>query len=210
MKYGRLTVIETFTKRQSNGKMATYAKCLCDCGNTKTLKMNDLKTGNTKSCGCLAHDLLVKRNTKHGLRRHPAYNTYISMMNRCYNPKKKSYKHYGVRGITVCKEWHDIHTFCQWCDQNGFKPELQLDRIDNSKGYSPENCRFVTPKSNLRNTRHNVIIGGKVLREYLDELGEKYNIGFPTLRYRYYVLKHEGKEISEESLIHNKRWIKSK
>lgn len=210
MKYGRLTVLKTCLKPISNGKRTTFAWCRCDCGNEKEIRLSSLKSGNTKSCGCLEHEKLVKRNTKHGMRYHPAYDTWNGMMARCYNPHKSKYRYYGGRGITVCDEWQDVKAFVLWCDYNGFKPELQLDRIDNDKGYSPENCRFVTPTVNLRNTSRNVIINGMALREYLDLLGSMYQLGFPTLRYRYYTIKKEGLEPTEQNLVHDKRWIKKK
>lgn len=208
MKYGRLTVLETYSTKEPGKKAIMRAWVKCDCGNEKEVRMNSLKTGNTKSCGCLSREIIVKRNTKHGMRFHPAYDTYNGMMARCYNPKKSAYKHYGSRGIKVEDEWHDINKFLQWCEENGFKTELQLDRIDNDKNYGPDNCRFVTPTTNLRNTRRNVMINGIALREHLDIIGEKYDIGFPTLRYRYYTIKKEGLEPSEYNLVHHERWLK--
>lgn len=207
MKYGRLMVLETYFKRLPNGKRATFAMCRCECGTEKEVQMNSLKTGNTKSCGCLSRDVLVERNTVHGQRFHPAYDTYNGMMARCYNKNKSGYPHYGGRGIKVAEEWHDIKNFLNWCENNGFEPDLQLDRIDNEKDYSPSNCRFVTQTVNLRNTRRNVMINGMALREYLDILGEKHKIGFPTLRYRYYTIKKEGLEPTEYNLIQNERWL---
>lgn len=209
MKYGRLTVLDTYIKRDPGKKKGFIrAWVRCDCGVEKEVGMYSLKSGNTKSCGCLSREIIVKRNTKHGMRYHPVYDTYNGMMARCYNVKKGAYKHYGGRGIKVCEEWHDIHSFIEWCENNGFKPELQLDRINNEQDYSPDNCRFVTPTKNLRNTRRNVMIEGVALREYLDILGAKHNIGFPTLRYRYYTIKKEGLEPTEYNLILNKRWTK--
>lgn len=209
MKYNRLTVLETFLKKRGK-KNATYALCECDCGNKKVIELYRVKKGLSKSCGCLSREITTKRNTKHGMRNHPAYDTYNGMMARCYNTNKKSYHHYGGRGIKVCDEWHDIHKFLNWCDNNGFGKGNQLDRIDNEKGYSPDNCRFVTPTVNLRNTRRNIMIDGVALREYLDSLGDEHDIGFPTLRYRYYTIKKEGLEPSEHNLIYNQRWNKKK
>lgn len=210
MKYNRLTVLEEYSKKEPGKKSMRYAWCRCDCGNEKEVRVNSLRTGNTKSCGCLTRELLTKRNTKHGMRYHPAYDTYNGMMARCYNENKKAYHHYGGRGIEVDEEWHDINAFLKWCEDNGFKSEYQLDRIDNNKNYGPDNCRFVTPTVNLRNTRRNVMINGVALREYLDSLGAKHNIGFPTLRYRYYTIKKEGLEPTEHNLVYDNRWIKKK
>lgn len=206
-KYGRLTIRGYFVKRLYN-KNRTHAYCVCECGTEKEVLLSDLKSGNTKSCGCLSRDIVIKRNTKHGLRYHPAYHTYNAMMARCYNEKDDGYHHYGGRGIKVCEEWHDIHKFTTWCESNGFEKKLQLDRKDNNKGYSPDNCHFVTPQINLRNTRWNVIIEGVPLKQYLDDLGEKYEIAFSTLVYRYYTITREGLEPNENNLVFNKRWLK--
>ena len=209
MKYGRLTIVDSFSRKRKDGKAEKWVLCKCDCGNEKEIREFNVKTGKTKSCGCLVTETLIKRNWKHGKRSHPAYNTYSSMIKRCYNEKTNTFHNYGGRGIKVCDEWkNDITSFLEWCEENGFSKELQLDRRDNNGNYSPENCRFVTPTVNLRNTRRNVMINGISLREHLDIIGEKYNIGFPTLRYRYYTIKKEGLEPNEHNLVHNKRWLK--
>ena len=208
MKYNRLTILKTYSKKMSNGKSQRFAWCKCDCGNEKEIALYRVKKGITKSCGCLSREKTIERNTKHGMRHHPIYNTYNGMMARCYNNKKKSYKHYGGRGIKVCDEWHDINNFIKWCEKNGFEKDKQLDRIDNNKNYSPDNCRFVTPTINLRNTRRNVMINGLALREYLDMLGDKHDLSFPTLRYRYYTITKEGLEPNEDNLIFHSRWLK--
>ena len=76
-----------------------------------------------------------------------------SMKARCYNPKHHSYKRYGERGIDICQEWlANENQFYDWCRRHGYARGLQLDRIDNNRGYSPENCRFVTPSENQRNS----------------------------------------------------------
>lgn len=82
------------------------------------------------------------------------YSTYVGMKCRCHSPSHDRYAVYGARGITVCQEWREsFSTFEQWALQNGYGPGLQLDRIDNDLGYSPENCRFVTASENNRNKR---------------------------------------------------------
>ena len=80
------------------------------------------------------------------------------IIERCTNPKKVGYKYYGGRGITMCQEWMDSpQAFVDWSLANGFSSELQLDRIDNDKGYSPDNCRWVTARENIRNRSNSVI-----------------------------------------------------
>lgn len=95
---------------------------------------------------------------KHGLYREHKnlFGVYGSMKNRCYNPKRDSYERYGARGIGVCEEWRNSpESFVRWALDNGYEKGLQLDRIDNDGDYSPDNCRWVTPKENCRNTRRN-------------------------------------------------------
>lgn len=88
------------------------------------------------------------------LSKHPLYQTLNNMINRCHNPNKDGYKYYGGRGIVVCPEWRfDRRAFVTWGLINGWRPGLQIDRIDNDGPYSPENCRFVTHKENVRNSR---------------------------------------------------------
>lgn len=90
------------------------------------------------------------------------YNTWKTMIHRCENPKRESYERYGGRGITVCNEWHDPNRFLDWAVDNGYKPGLQIDRIDNNGPYSPDNCRWATPKENSRNRRNTkeLTVGG--------------------------------------------------
>lgn len=91
---------------------------------------------------------------KHGYRNHPLYQTWIDMRGRCNRITHKYYRDYGGRGITVCSEWNiDAKSFIEWSLKNGWENGLQIDRIDNDKGYYPDNCRFVTNEINVKNTR---------------------------------------------------------
>ena len=88
-------------------------------------------------------------------------NVYRAMKNRCINTNRHNYHRYGGRGINVCEEWSDdINMFVKWSLDNGYKQGLQLDRIDNNKGYSPKNCRWVTPKENANNREVNGMTRG--------------------------------------------------
>jgi hypothetical protein len=92
---------------------------------------------------------------KHGLYGTRLHRIWYGMKERCYSPIHKSYKYYGGKGITVCEEWMDFLNFHKWAIENGLVKGMEVDRIDNRKGYSPENCRAVTRAENLRNTSRN-------------------------------------------------------
>lgn len=79
-----------------------------------------------------------------------------AMIQRCTNPNSREYHNYGGRGITICDEWKaNKESFIEWAFENGYRQGLSIDRIDNDKGYSPDNCRWVTSKEQSRNMRKN-------------------------------------------------------
>lgn len=140
-KYGRLTIIEYAGKNKHGAKMVS---CDCDCGKTKTIAMSSILTGASMSCGCLNIKKIRDRSLKHGLSRHPLYHVYKAMISRCCNVENPRYSSYGGRGITVCDEWLQSFTaFYDFSLEIGWSKGLLIDREDNDKGYSPENCRFV-------------------------------------------------------------------
>lgn len=153
-KYGNLTVKE-FRGMSADHRMIFL--CKCDCGNEKELSLKVLKTGNTKSCGCLKKIALTKANEArdlHGLKGHRIYSIWHGMKSRCYNPNTENYKYYGGRGITVCDEWRDdVVSFYNWAMANGYQDDLTIDRKDNYQGYSPSNCRWATIAEQNKNKR---------------------------------------------------------
>ena len=130
---------ETWRKypTETSNRKATYGLFECQyCGKEFETMVQSVKCGNTKSCGCQRKGV----NKTHGLTHHNFYNTWKGMIKRCNNLKSKDY---GARGITVCEEWQDVTNFVAWCDLTHPNIEgLSLDRIDNDKGYSPDNCRW--------------------------------------------------------------------
>lgn len=89
----------------------------------------------------------------HNMTYHPIYRVWINMKQRCFNKDAYNYHSYGGRGIGICDEWLDSSAFISWSLANGWSKGLQIDRIDNSRGYSPDNCRWVNPRTNCRNRR---------------------------------------------------------
>ncbi|MBO7123225.1 MAG: hypothetical protein J6V90_08105 [Treponema sp.] len=128
-------------------------------------------------------------------------NIYRNMKMRCYNPKNPAYENYGGRGIVVCDEWKERYAgykrFKEWALSNGYQEDLTIDRINNDKGYSPDNCKWVSMKVQQRNKRNTffVIYKGKTkpLILWCEELGLSYN----RIRARLEVLKWSVKKALE-------------
>ena len=187
-KFGRLTIL----KRMDKNKRGDYRwLCKCICGKEKIVIGSDLKSGNTKSCGCLRKEQTRERFTTHGhLKDDTASKTYTSwesMIKRCTNPNNKDYHHYGGRGIKVCQRWRKFENFLE---DMGEPPteKHSIDRIDNNLGYCKENCRWATRKEQQRNTRRNHMISfhGKI--QCLAAWAEELNINYSTLSSRIFIL----------------------
>jgi hypothetical protein len=169
-KFGRWYVLG----RAPNKGNCTMWRCRCECGNIRVVEGYSLKSGLSKSCGCLHNELLIERCTKHGCAKQNAkeriYQIWASMKKRCYNPKSQYYYLYGGRGITVCDEWlgeHGAENFVEWALSSGYREDLTLDRKDNNGNYEPSNCRWATQKEQANNKRNN---------HYIIHNGEKHTI----------------------------------
>ena len=156
-RFGRLTVVEFDSIKDHKARW----KCVCDCGLTVIVRGNALRSGNTKSCGCLHREKLIETghaNTKHGEshdRRTRLYTIWCGMRQRCTNPNRQAYALYGGKGVTVCEDWNEYSSFKDWAMKNGYADNLSIDRINPEKGYSPDNCRWITPSENTARANKN-------------------------------------------------------
>ena len=183
-RFGRLTVIE----RAANDKHGEPRwLCRCDCGNHVIVLGSSLRSGHTKSCGCLQreHAAKIGKNTAtHRLHNTRIYNIWSHMKSRCTSPKDPSFANYGCRGTTVCEEWQRFEPFYKWAIANGYDDTLSIDRIDVNGGYRPENCRWATMKEQQRNKRNNHYVTYDGETKTITEWAEKLNIRPETLHSR--------------------------
>lgn len=186
-KYGRLTLTDSFSR---NNKSVLYFVCKCDCGNTKKVKLDNLKTNLTTSCGCYAKEQAAIAKTTHGNSKHPLYTKRRNIIDRCYNINHISYTNYGGRGITVCKEWlDDFNSFYKWAIDVGWQEGLDIDRIDNNGNYEPSNCHFVKPHINALNKRTTKMVEFKGVTKPLLTWCEELNMNYKTVFRRITSLK---------------------
>ena len=148
-RYGRLLVCECAGKNKRNALMW---KCICDCGKETTVRGSDLRNGSQVSCGCYAKEQAVLRMSKHGMSKSSLYALWKNIKTRCYNPNTNCSKYYFEKRIKVCDEWrNNFKSFYDWAINNGWKKELEIDRINSNGDYEPNNCRFVTDRVNTLN-----------------------------------------------------------
>lgn len=168
-RYGRLTVKEFAYQKEGKVSRTTYWLCECNCGNIKAISSRDLKSGKTKSCGCIKKEKSrahCKSMATMCIKNRRLYAVWRSMKSRCLNPNRPEYKNYGGRGITICEEWRNsFDSFCTWAlssgyDENAIRSKCTIDRIDNDGNYEPDNCRWVDAKvqnNNKRNSRKQAV-----------------------------------------------------
>lgn len=183
-RFGRLIVIEEIERRRTpNGKTERRFICKCDCGNTVNVPIHTLRNGTCKSCGCLRKETTSKNHKIHGKCKSKLYMVWRSMKDRCFREKSKQFKNYGGRGITVCDEWrNEYQSFEKWAIASGYREGLTIERIDNDKCYSPENCKWIPRSEQNKNRRTNHYLTYDGITKTLQEWADQIHINRCTLR----------------------------
>lgn len=162
--FNRLTVVG-FEKSERRRR---YWKCTCVCGNETVVETSKLKTGHSKSCGCLLADKnrelrQTHAHTSNG-QKSLTYKSYTNMITRCENPRAINYDRYGGVGVTICPRWRhgegELSGFECFLADMGERPTRShsIDRINGSEGYQPGNCRWVVGRAQLFNRANTVTI----------------------------------------------------
>lgn len=184
-RFGRLVVLR---REETLKRGVSRWLCQCDCGEQTVTTTGALRSGLTRSCGCLHREAAREQGLKsatHGLTETRLYRVWSNMKTRCYNKRNRNYARWGARGITVCDEWRsNFQAFYDWAMANGYEDGLTIDRIDNDKGYSPDNCRWATPEQQANNTRSVRFIEFRGESHSLHEWSRILGIRTETLFYR--------------------------
>lgn len=195
----RLTVIDLAPNQIFQcGQSKTRWNCLCQCGKMVVVLAGNLTKGHTRSCGCFRHDTrrqyvgMSHPQAIHGLSATKEYQSWIAARHRVTNKSDPKYPSYGGRGIGMCSQWLDsFETFYR--DMGPRPPGTTLDRVDNNGWYSPENCRWSTPKTQARNRRSSMLIIIDGVEKTAVEWSEISGIDAGTIRQRISLHRWEEK-----------------
>ena len=201
---GRLLVIEE-CGRDARGE--ALWRCRCECGKEIVVRGGDLRNEHTTSCGCYRRERVAEASTTHGMCKTRLYRIWASMLRRAGVIKGASEevrRLYQDRGITVCDEWLVFENFRDWALSHGYKEDLQIDRIDNDKGYCPENCRWATPKENTNNRRNTIRLeDGTPLAVFCSKVGIETagKNGNPTNQYKRIIYAYSRHHSAHPELV---------
>ena len=200
--FGRLTVTEFANFRYlSSGRRKPLWKAICSCGKGGIYLGEKLRSGYTKSCGCLRDETFLKLVTKHGSRHNPeleqTYCTWKAIRGRCNAPKNNSFKYYGARGIKICERWNDFKLFLE--DRGKRPADSIIDRIDCNGDYCPQNCRWIFRKDSNHNRRTSRWITFQGKTQNLTQWAAQ--LGYDREQFKYWL--NSGKTI-EEIIVNTK------
>ena len=175
LRFGKLKICDFVSK---NGE---YYVCVsCDCGNKKEYKYKGFQVSKPTHCGC------NNKNKTHGMSNTPLYKSWSAMKRRCNYPDELHKKYYKDKGIKYCEEWENFENFKDWALENGYVENYTIERLDNSKGYFPENCTWIPAKDQSKNrtTNHLVEINGvkKPISVWCEEYGIKWTTFYARLK----------------------------
>jgi len=179
-KFGLLSVVERAGRK---GSQALW-RCMCDCGAECIKTLGNLRSGHTKSCGCLRSVVTTEAKTKHSMYGTPAYVSWSSMLTRCNKPTNRKYPDYGGRGITVHAAWHDFSAF--FADMGERPPGTTLGREDNDGNYEPGNCSWETGTQQGRNKRNTKLFEFEGVAATITEHCERLGLNPSTIKSRVY------------------------
>jgi len=156
--FGELVVVKLSRDKGNRGQVKW--ECICSCGKMHVVTADSLRSGASKSCGCLR---VAPKNKTHGMSNSRLYRIYRHMINRCKLPSMQNYHLYGGRGIMVCNEWLEFESFKKWAMTNGYEENLSIDRIENNGNYSPDNCKWSNDYEQARNKRNTKLTNDDVI-----------------------------------------------
>lgn len=199
LRFGRLEVIGTAARRKSQ----SYVLCRCDCGKEKEIALCSLRSGATTSCGCYRAEVVKSSSLTHGKSETSLYNVWIAMRQRCLNPSNPAYPDYGGRGIGIDQAWNTFEGFLR--DMGEPPVGTSLDRIDNDKGYGPDNCRWATRVQQNRNRRSSKLLTHNGETKTVTEWAEQYGIGVSTLSQRIRLGWDTERALTQSTISYHKR-----
>lgn len=192
-RFGRLTIID-FAHAEPPYRGWLWV-CRCDCGNTRTLMVSDVKQGKTRSCGCLHDAVCAEKATKfkYSVKDYKRlYSIYNGIKKRCYNENESRYKDYGARGIRMCDDWlnqtNGFDNFVEWSLANHYNDEMTIDRIDVDGHYEPMNCRWIPLTEQALNKRDTLWVTYKGEHIPLRVLCDRLGVSYDTVHNRVYSL----------------------
>lgn len=183
--YGKLLVIRRLGKIVNK----VMYECKCECGNIKSISHSDLRSNRTKSCGCYKKQLLIEKNTTHGLsvkngKPIRLFRIWSNIKTRTMNPKSPQYIDYGGRGIKLDRTWLNFEIFYKWSMTNGYEENLSIDRINVNGDYTPNNCRWADVKTQANNRRNNINITLGHSTKTLTQWCDTFNLNYRTVQDR--------------------------